>query len=139
MYRPPDEKISANEILRLSIIRLLRIRRTLDKYHTSEEILELLRELQVKYNYDKSKQSSNLTQAPTDNTELLLKMMNKIDSLTQEVADLKKQVKPQPVHHVKSSCTVGLQANSKEIAGIVNSRNVKLPKIFKSDKVDKSE
>jgi hypothetical protein len=130
LYRSPDEKINAKDVLRLSIFRLLRIRRTLDRYHTAEEILQLLKDLQIQYN--KSVFGMTSDQIIIDNNEMLYKMMEKIDNLTAEVNLLKARPKSSLPEIPKQSKTVSLQATPKDIAGIEPSRNTSLPTIFKS-------
>ena len=116
----------------------MRIRRTLGKYQTAEDILALLKDLQIKHN---SKPASSVPEEIiAQNTRMMEMMTSKIEALTKEVQELKKSNQSVPKPSEKSQNSVALQADPKEIVGIVNSKHVKLPKIFKSHrKLDVSD
>lgn len=137
LYRSPNEEVTAKDILKLSIIRLLRIRRTLDRYHTADEIIQLLKELQIQYNksafgVNTDPISVSIANLIKNNNEMMNQMMAKIDALSAEINMLKSNPNPPLPEIPKQSKTVCLQVTPKDIAGIVPSRNMNLPTIFKS-------
>lgn len=75
VWRAPDEKVNATDVLKLSIIRLLRIRRTLDKYHTAEEILQLLKDLQIKYSKSNNVDTKVIVETNTAHMERIMMRM----------------------------------------------------------------
>ena len=50
VFRDPVNKFCTKDVVKLSIARLLRINRNLTKYRSADEIIDLLKKLQAKYN-----------------------------------------------------------------------------------------
>lgn len=128
LYRSPNEIVKAKHILKLSIVRLLRINRTLNRYHTANEILDILKDLQIQYN--KQKYDRSLYQIWDDNSILISKLWEKIDNLTNEVNELKNKQMNVQNPRAGASKSISLQTTSQDIVGILSSEHVKLPKIF---------
>jgi CRP-like cAMP-binding protein len=89
-------KLSPNKILRTSIARLLRLKRSLNNKHSAEEIMQILKELQIKYNRpggggedDEGGNSANVS------IEMFTKLMKRFDIVQEEIKAQRRLIK----HH----------------------------------------
>lgn len=123
VFREPDREVTTKDIAKLSIARLLRINRNLSKYNSAYEIIDLLKQLQRKYNGKSSKDEHGDQCART--AELVRELFDYIKrhGISMQSNSTQSSLK-------KGSKDVCLQADPKEIIGLIGSQNVKLPSIF---------
>lgn len=110
--------------------RLLRINRNLSKHHSATQIIDLLKELQDKYN--KSDSSYNHGDQCAKTYEMVKELMAYIKQKERH-ENLHNSTKQSSLQ--KESKDIGIQADPKEIIGMINSKNIRLPSIFSPSKM----
>lgn len=124
VFRDPENEFTIKDIAKLSVTRLLRINRNLIKYKSADEIIILLKRLQNKYN-------SGVDLPEGHNAQCA-----ETQRLVHELFEYIRRNQSNCQHHstqsslLKESRDICLQANPKEIVGMIPSKNVKLPSIF---------